>query len=834
MDDQCSIGQLINEHCHKTSYGLVSKKLKLINEFDDVEQKLLKLRVSNDVISICEYHEKKFLLKYNHLFGKSCCDILKAHKKRITSDLREIKLEHLLLLKIPQYSDKLIPGQSLCRNCYEKLFVLETKSKVSSDTTDFLVDDYVPLEEIQQKVDSACSLLGLSPACKIRKLTSEKRHTAIEHKVHKVSEKLRKNLELCFDHSESTSVLEKQDILDSEYADLIKTLKEKCLIASKEEKVKIISLLPSSWSKEKIAREFQVSERLIRLTRNLVKEQGILPSLRKKKGISVSEETVEKVKMFYENDENSRMCSGKKECTKVIVNGEKIVKQKRLVLCNLNELYVAFKKAHPECQIGRSKFCELRPKWCILAGASGTHSVCVCIYHQNVKLMIDCAKLNVNYKELIDLLVCDINNYDCMMDLCENCPGKESVLELFRDSEEDLPDHIEYKQWVTTDRAEMVTVIKSQEEYFETLVEKLENLKTHHYISKIQGQFLKNKKENLAESECIVLADFAENFTFIIQDEIQGYHWVNEQATVHPFVLYFKNEYGKLNSHSICILSNYLEHSTAVVHAFQTKVINYIREHLPKVQKVFYFSDGSGSQYKNRYNFSNICYHKKDFDLEAEWHFFASCHGKNACDGVGGTTKREVTKASLQRTTSNQILNVEQMFTFCKEKITGITYFLVKEEDVIAHMETLRQRFGNTLTVKGTRKFHRFHATGEHIIRCYTTSQTTKFEDHCIAKIVPLTLEVNDMVACIYDGQWWLAQIEQISQEHNDVHAYFYHPAGPRTSFKKSAGDRVWIPVSNILRKLSALELTTATGRSYTISQQLSEEISMLLNGHLE
>lgn len=286
--------------------------------------------------------------------------------------------------------------------------------------------------------------------------------------------------------------------------------------------MKIISLLPRSWSKEKIAREFQVSGRLIRLTRNLMKEQGILPSLRKKKGVSISEETVQKVKMFFENDENSRMCSGKKECTKVIINGKKIVKQKRLVLCNLNELYVAFKKSHPECEIGRSKFCELRPKWCILAGASGTHSVCVCVYHQNMKLMVNSAKLNVDYKELIDLLVCDINNYDCMMHLCERCPGKENMLELFRDSEEDLPDHIEFKQWVTTDRAEMVTVFKSQEEYFELLVEKLENLKTHHYISKIQGQFLKNKKETLVESECIVLADFAENFTYIIQDEIQG------------------------------------------------------------------------------------------------------------------------------------------------------------------------------------------------------------------------------------------------------------------------------------------------------------------------
>ena len=39
-------------------------------------------------------------------------------------------------------------------------------------------------------------------------------------------------------------------------------------------------------------------------------------------------------------------------------------------------------------KIGFSKFAELRPRYCVLAGASGTHSVCICTIHQNVKLMI--------------------------------------------------------------------------------------------------------------------------------------------------------------------------------------------------------------------------------------------------------------------------------------------------------------------------------------------------------------------------------------------------------------------------------------------------------------
>ena len=52
-------------------------------------------------------------------------------------------------------------------------------------------------------------------------------------------------------------------------------------------------------------------------------------------------------------------------------------KQKRLILCNLKELYATFCEKYPELKIGFSKFCSLRPKWCVPVSSKGTHSVCV-------------------------------------------------------------------------------------------------------------------------------------------------------------------------------------------------------------------------------------------------------------------------------------------------------------------------------------------------------------------------------------------------------------------------------------------------------------------------
>jgi hypothetical protein len=180
--------------------------------------------------------------------------------------------------------------------------------------------------------------------------------------------------------------------LSEEYDLLINKLEEKRLISSKEEQTKIISLLPTSWSRQEISQEFQVSEHLVRITRALQETQGILPDLGKRRGQTISDETIQAVTEFYENNENSGICPGKKDCVSVNVGGIKEHKQKRLILCNLKELYIHFKNTQPEHKIGFSKFCALRPNLCIIAGASGTHSVCVCCYHQNVKLMLEGTK----------------------------------------------------------------------------------------------------------------------------------------------------------------------------------------------------------------------------------------------------------------------------------------------------------------------------------------------------------------------------------------------------------------------------------------------------------
>ena len=56
--------------------------------------------------------------------------------------------------------------------------------------------------------------------------------------------------------------------------------------------------------------------------------------------------------------------------------------------------------------------------------------------------------------------------------------------------------------------------------------------------------------------------DFAENYSFIIQDAIQGFYWQNSQATLHPFAVYYRDlRTNELRCDSYCAISNYLKHN---------------------------------------------------------------------------------------------------------------------------------------------------------------------------------------------------------------------------------------------------------------------------------
>ena len=145
----------------------------------------------------------------------------------------------------------------------------------------------------------------------------------------------------------------------------------------------------------------------------------------------------------------------------------------------------------------------------------------------------------------------------------------------------------------------------------------------HSYISKCQSRYLKKLKSEIDTSTVLFLGDFAENYLFVIQDEIQGFCWNNSQCTIHPVVTYYQ-ENDELKNISYCVISDDRKHNVALVYEAQKSILADLKCKLPGLSTIICFTDKCAGQYKNPKNFYNLCQHKSDFGLNARWVFF--CH----------------------------------------------------------------------------------------------------------------------------------------------------------------------------------------------------------------
>ena len=182
--------------------------------------------------------------------------------------------------------------------------------------------------------------------------------------------------------------------------------------------------------------------------------------------------------------------------------------------------------------------------------------------------------------------------------------------------------------------------------------------------------------------------------------------------------------------------------NTCFVYEVQKTMINYLHELLPQVKKLFYFSDGCGGQYKNYKNFMNLCLHKQDFGLDAEWIFFATC------DGIGGSVKHQAAKRSLQRPMNNQILDYQVMLSVGEEEMSKIKFFGISKETMDEVRKSLEERFSRGNTVPGRRSSH--HSTSPHHHPKLHTSYRVKTS----LMLVLMILIFPQLSNCVISDQW--------------------------------------------------------------------------------
>ena len=139
------------------------------------------------------------------------------------------------------------------------------------------------------------------------------------------------------------------------------------------------------------------------------------------------ENIAKEVQHFYLQHDITWQAPGRKD--RVIIRerkeGKKVktIIQARYMLMSLAEAHSIYCKESTNT-IGLSKFCDLRPKQVKLFDTL-PHNVCICPYHENVRLLLKALQGETGFPEttteFVNALVCDASNKDCMTLQCPEC-----------------------------------------------------------------------------------------------------------------------------------------------------------------------------------------------------------------------------------------------------------------------------------------------------------------------------------------------------------------------------------------------------------------------------
>ena len=219
--------------------------------------------------------------------------------------------------------------------------------------------------------------------------------------------------------------------------------------------------------------------------------------------------------------------------------------------------------------------------------------------------------------------------------------------------------------------------------------------------------------------------------------------------------------------------------------------------------------------------------YKEDFGINAEWHFFATSHGKGPCDGVGGTIKRLTAKASLQRIQDKQILTPQDLFKFCRETLKNIKSIFLNVNDWEKEKEELNERQANAKTIPGTHKLHSFVPINSSELKVRSFSLANNFTT---VKVIrsrnksPIKIKTGYFVIILYNNKWWLCLVKNVTDD--EIYVSCLHPHGPSLSYSfPDPTDDLCIDYNDIILKVNPIY---NTGLVYKISKSDTKSIQKL------
>lgn len=409
----------------------------------------------------------------------------------------------------------------------------------------------------------------------------------------------------------------------------------------------------------------------------------------------------------------------------------------RVMECTTAQAFTIFKRENPGFRISFSHFHKLRPAK--TKPISKTQLMqCLCEYCVNISFLLETFNKNAlhyGHKGAIihdkyaasDLTLCNyVNNVprkECIDRTCEKCGiGRmDTHVASLLAAHGHAP--VEWKSWELEmkekgKRMGLLMKKASLSDLTDVLKEKLDPFSKHLVNAKWQAMQFDKLRNNLPHSWVLFCMDYGQNYNCHFQDEAQSAHWSYQQATIHPIVAYYHcpdDQCSEVTRESMVFISDDRSHDHKAVHHFVTLANEHISRQGVQINREIHFSDGAGSQYKNKSSFNDASYGVKDYGFPVEKHFFGSRHGKGPCDGEIGVLKKCAAVAVKGRQViirdAHDLFKYGQNFLSLPRDVqehshAKRTFFFVREGEVLTDFRMVRNN--DLKPIPQTRALHCF------------------------------------------------------------------------------------------------------------------------------
>ena len=206
-------------------------------------------------------------------------------------------------------------------------------------------------------------------------------------------------------------------------------------------------------------------------------------------------------------------------------------------------------------------------------------------------------------KQLLEQTICISPSESCCYRQCNDCRHLKASNILSDGVDIEIHDSTSWSLWKKVNvRYELLHLSGTFQALMEEVDDLWSNFITHSFYTHKQRDYIVLIKEiSSIITFAVAQLDFAQNFSFIIQKEVQSAYYSRQQAAILTVYIKIGEEHPNM-----VFISDYLTHDTRFVYCAQKSIVDFLRKEYHNVIKINYVSDGASTHFKSVRHFKVI------------------------------------------------------------------------------------------------------------------------------------------------------------------------------------------------------------------------------------